>query len=52
MSQSKAETTLKAAGLNVKVIKSSGRLLNLVKNQSPGVGTMVPRGTLVTITIV
>ncbi len=52
MSQSKAEATLKAAGLNVKVIKSSGRLLNLVKTQSPGVGTTVPRGTLVTITIV
>ena len=52
MSQSKAEATLRAAGLNVKVIKSSGRLLNLVKMQSPGVGTTVPRGTLVTITIV
>ena len=52
MSQSKAEATLRAAGLNVKVVKSSGRLLNLVKSQSPGVGTVVPRGTLVTITIV
>lgn len=52
MSQSKAESTLRAAGLNVKVVKSSGRLLNLVKSQSPGVGTIVPRGTVVTITIV
>lgn len=52
MSQSKAESTLRAAGLNVKVIKSSGRLLNLVKSQNPGVGTVVPRGTTVTITIV
>jgi len=52
MSQSRAEATLRAAGLNVKVVKSSGRLLNLVKSQNPGVGTVVPRGTTVTITIV
>lgn len=52
MSQAKAEATLKAAGLGVKVQKSSGRLLNLVKTQSPAAGTIVPRGTTVTITIV
>ena len=52
MSQSKAEATLRAAGLNVHVIKSSGRLLNLVKRQDPPVGSVVPRGTTVTITIV
>lgn len=52
MTQSKAESTLRALGLNVKVVKSSGRLLNMVKSQTPGVGTVVPRGTVVTITIV
>jgi serine/threonine-protein kinase len=52
MSQSKAESTLKAAGLTVKVVKSSGRLLNLVKSQTPSAGSVVPRGTTVTITIV
>lgn len=52
MTQSKAEATLRALGLNVKVVKSSGRLLNMVKGQNPGVGTVVPRGTVVTITIV
>lgn len=52
MTQSKAEAALKAVGLKVKVVKSSGRLLNLVKSQSPSAGSVVPRGTTVTITIV
>lgn len=51
-SQSKAESLLKAAGLQVKVLKSSGRLLGLVKSQSPAAGSVVPKGSTVTITIV
>ena len=51
-SQSKAESTIKAAGLKVSVQKASGRLLNLVKSQLPAAGTLVPRGSTVTISIV
>ena len=52
MSESAAVAKLKAAGLTVTVHKASGRLLNLVKSQSPNAGSVVPRGTNVTITIV
>ena len=51
-SQSKAEAALKSVGLKVNVQKASGRLLNLVKSQSPAAGTLVPRGSTVTINIV
>lgn len=52
MSRSKAEATLKAAGLKVKVKTSGKRLINIVQDQTPKAGTVVPRGTVVTITIV
>ena len=52
LSESKAVSLLKAAGLKVRVTKASGRLLNLVKSQSPSAGTVVPHGSTVTITIV
>ncbi len=52
LSASSATAKLRAAGLTVTVHKSSGRLLNLVKSQSPSAGSVVPRGTNVTITIV
>ena len=52
MSRSKAEATLKAAGLKV-VVKTSGkRLLNIVQDQSPKAGTVVLRGSTVTLTVV
>lgn len=52
MSRSKAESTLKAAGLKV-VVKTSGkRLLNIVQDQTPKAGTVVPRGSTVTLTVV
>ncbi len=52
MTQAKATSVLRAAGLQVVVRKSSGRLLDLVKSQSPAAGTVVPRGSTVTITVV
>lgn len=52
MSRSKAESTLKSLGLKV-VVKTSGkRLLNIVQDQNPKAGTVVPRGTTVTIIVV
>lgn len=52
LSRSKAEATLKAAGLKVAVKTSGKRLINIVQDQTPKAGTVVPRGTTVTITIV
>lgn len=52
LSQARATASLQAAGLQVSVRKSSGRLLDLVKSQTPAAGTVVPRGTTVTITVV
>jgi serine/threonine-protein kinase len=52
LSQAKATAALQAAGLQVVVRKSSGRLLDLVKSQTPAPGSVVPKGTTVTITIV
>lgn len=52
MSRSKAESTLKSAGLKVLVKTSGKRLLNIVQDQSPKAGTVVPRGTTVTLTVV
>lgn len=52
MSRSKAESTLKSLGLKV-VVKTSGkRLLNIVQDQNPKAGTVVPRGSTVTIVVV
>jgi beta-lactam-binding protein with PASTA domain len=52
LSRSRAESVLKAAGLKVTVKTSGKRLINIVQDQSPKAGTVVPRGTTVTITIV
>ncbi len=52
MSQQRATAVLEAAGLRVAVKRSSGRLLNLVKSQTPTAGSVVPHGTTVTITVV
>ena len=52
MSRSKAESLLKSLGLKV-VVKTSGkRLLNIVQDQNPKAGAVVPRGTKVTIIVV
>ena len=51
-SRSKAEATLKALGLKVEVKTSGKRLLNIVQDQSPKAGTVIPRGSTVTITVV
>lgn len=52
MSRSKAEATLKALGLKV-VVKTSGkRLLNIVQDQTPKAGSVIPRGSTVTLTVV
>lgn len=52
MSRSKAESLLKSLGLKV-VVKTSGkRLLNIVQDQNPKAGAVVPRGTTVTIIVV
>lgn len=52
LSRAKAESILKSTGLNVQVKTSGKRLINVVQDQSPKAGTLVPRGTTVTITIV
>ena len=52
LSQSAATSKLQGMGLRVQVVKTSGRLLNRVKSQSPASSSVVPRGTTVTITIV
>lgn len=52
LSRSRAESVLKGAGLKV-IVKTSGkRLINIVQDQTPKAGTVVPRGTTVTITVV
>ena len=52
MSEQQAKRTLEAAGLRVSVKRASGRLLDLVRSQTPAAGTVVPHGSTVTITIV
>lgn len=52
MSEQQAKRTLASAGLRVVVKRATGRLLDLVRSQSPTAGSIVPHGSTVTITIV
>ncbi len=51
-STSNATKILEKAGFKVKVFKIFGGAFNTVRSQSPGKGSMVPKGTVITIRIV
>jgi serine/threonine-protein kinase len=47
-----ARAALQAAGFKVKVEKLLGGFFNTVRSQTPPAGSMAPKGSTVTITIV
>ena len=48
----KAVATLRGLGLKVRVVYPAGRNFNKVVGQSVKAGTRVPRGTVITLTVV
>ena len=52
LQESQARSALEAAGLQVRVERFMGGLFGTVRSSNPAAGTVVPRGTTVTLTIV